>query len=505
MAASSSTENKSPVPNKVNPMQYYLYPPPIAQYEDIIASPKLFMDILGKFHAAMGTKFKIPIVGGRDLDLHRLFMEVTSRGGIKRVLDDKKWREVSNCFSFPPSATNASFILRKYYMSLVHHFEQVYYFKAKAWTPVPTDAWQSDKTSLVITTEMNKLVHPLPEIEETSLRRQRTITKEDALTKGSLESAIGLPVTGVLDGKFESGYLCTVRIGGEQLQGVLYQTVQPLYEIPKHDGQGVMDATQGLTIVRHRRRRRKKSEIRKRDPAHPKPNRSGYNFFFAEQHARLKLLHTGKDRAISRMIGEEWNKLNESEKAVFQEKAVKDKERYRSEMENYRKGFKRGQVLTTTMPSHQQYFMMNPTMEINGENSHIHKTKPISEYCDDDDSIFEGEMEESTTKVSNFEMGAENFDIEHKKSFNIEDDPNGQQKSMLIHENKPLIFEKELTHIQENDLKQGEKSAEDEPLINDLNDKHKIKAIDNQGQDLELFDENRPLITKEKRYLENLR
>lgn len=66
----------------------------------------------------------------------------------------------------------------------------------------------------------------------------------------------------------------------------------------------------------HRRRRRKKSEIKRRDPAHPKPNRSGYNFFFAEQHARLKPLHPGKDRDISRMIGELWNNLKESDKAV---------------------------------------------------------------------------------------------------------------------------------------------------------------------------------------------
>ncbi|KAH7835903.1 hypothetical protein Vadar_031017 [Vaccinium darrowii] len=27
---------------------------------------------------------RIPIIGGKDLDLHRLFMEVTSRGGIKK-------------------------------------------------------------------------------------------------------------------------------------------------------------------------------------------------------------------------------------------------------------------------------------------------------------------------------------------------------------------------------------------------------------------------------------
>jgi hypothetical protein len=70
------------------------------------------------------------------------------------------------------------------------------------------------------------------------------------------------------------------------------------------------------TLGVQRRRRRKKSEIKRRDPAHPKPNRSGYNFFFAEQHAKLKLLNQTMDKDISRMIGELWNNLNESEKTV---------------------------------------------------------------------------------------------------------------------------------------------------------------------------------------------
>ncbi|KAL8201706.1 hypothetical protein R6Q57_010853 [Mikania cordata] len=440
MAASSSAENKNSVSVSEKAMQCFLYPPPIAQYEDVIAGPKLFMDILGKFHAAMGTKFKIPIVGGRDLDLHRLFMEVTSRGGIKKVLEEKKWREVTNCFDFPPSATNASFILRKYYMSLVHHFEQVYYFKAKAWTPVPTDTWESTKTTLTSTSGTSQPVLALPEIQDAPVKKQRMLT-DQSLPKGSPESSIGLPVTGVLDGKFENGYLCTVRIGGEQLQGVLYQTVQtPLYEIPKHEGEVCMDATQGLATVRCRRRRRKKSEIRKRDPAQPKPNRSGYNFFFAEQHARLRLLNTGKDRAISRMVGEEWNKLTEAEKAVYQEKAVKDKERYRSEMVNYRENFKKGPVLTTSVPLQQQYLMMDTNMEDNDGNSHkIHADESHSEDCDDDDDNSSFEVGEETTGMDpNLEMGVENSEIEHKESFNTEDDhavfldESAQQKPMSI-------------------------------------------------------------------------
>ncbi|XP_076938915.1 high mobility group B protein 15-like [Bidens hawaiensis] len=478
MAASSSTND---------PMQYYLYPPPIA-YEDIIASRNLFLDVLGKFHAAMGTKFKIPVVGGRDLDLHRLFMEVTARGGIRKVLEEKKWKEVTNCFTFPPSATNSSFILRKYYLALVHHFEQVYYFKAKAWTPIPTDAWQIAKTTPAST---SGTVLALPEIQETALKRQNMITEEEtALSKGPLHPLIGLPVTGILDGKFESGYLCTVTIGGEQLQGVLYQAVQsqnPLYNIPNHEGQVTMNPTQGLTMLKSRRRRRKKSEIRKRDPAHPKPNRSGYNFFFAEHHARLKSLHTGKDRAVSRMIGEEWNKLTESEKAVYQEKAVKDKERYRSEMENYKEGVKRGQNLTTSTPLQQQYLTVNSNIEINGANSHkLNENEPNSQYCDDDDeSSFEGDGEEISGKIFNLEMGAENIDQE------------GQQKTTPV-VTEPLVYENEFTRIQENDSKRVEK-------IPDMNDEIKTKSSDHRDHDLEMFDENGPLVNNEGRNLESLR
>jgi hypothetical protein len=115
-------------------------------------------------------------------------------------------------------------------------------------------------------------------------------------------------IVGVIDGKFENGYLVSVPLGSEILKGVLYES-------PHH----IMinnNITSAALGVQRRRRRRKKSEIKRRDPAHPKPNRSGYNFFFAEQHARLKLLNQTMDKDISRMIGELWNNLKESEKTV---------------------------------------------------------------------------------------------------------------------------------------------------------------------------------------------
>lgn len=126
---------------------------------------------------------------------------------------------------------------------------------------------------------------------------------------------------GFIDGKFESGYLVTVTKGTKKLRGVLYQIPQNLVQEASQGPQNCSmvvskNDSASAVAVPHRRRRRKKSEIKRRDPDHPKPNRSGYNFFFAEQHARLKPLHPGKDREISRMIGELWNKLKDSDKGV---------------------------------------------------------------------------------------------------------------------------------------------------------------------------------------------
>lgn len=129
----------------------------------------------------------------------------------------------------------------------------------------------------------------------------------------NLQSQTG-SVIGVIDGKFEDGYLVTVMIGNEKLKGVLYESTHNYSAAPQNLSCYQVLAPAAPAI--QRRKRRKKSEIKKRDPSHPKPNRSGYNFFFAEQHGKLKPLYPGKDRQISRMIGERWSKLKENEKGV---------------------------------------------------------------------------------------------------------------------------------------------------------------------------------------------
>ncbi|KAK7310300.1 hypothetical protein RJT34_07727 [Clitoria ternatea] len=342
---------RSSLPMKETASIYHAYPPPLTKYEDVVDNPNLFMATLEKLHASMGTKFMIPIVGGKELDLHRLFVEVTSRGGIAKIIQERKWKDVTSGFNFPSTATNASFVLRKYYASLLYHYEQIYFFKAQEWTPTSSDIFQNQSTMPVPPPKM-QFLQPSSDVQQ-AVFQQSNVNAAKLPEAGAASSAESL-VIGVIDGKFESGYLVTVTIGSEKLKGVLYQAPQnPVLLASNHSALANNNNASASTGV-HRRRRRKKSEIRRRDPAHPKPNRSGYNFFFAEQHARLKSLNHGKDREISRTIGELWNNLTEPEKAVYQEKAVKDKERYRAEMENYREKLKMGQVISDAVPLQQR-------------------------------------------------------------------------------------------------------------------------------------------------------
>ncbi|CAL1410854.1 unnamed protein product [Linum trigynum] len=224
---------------------YIRYPAAVAGYEELKNNPKMFMDTLEKFHSFMGTKFMIPIIGGKELDLHRLFVEVTQRGGIQKILDEKRWKEVTATFNFPSTATNASFVLRKYYMSLLQHYEQLYFFRAQGWNVAASAA---------------SLQNPSPQ-NQAAAQQHNGIN-----VAAELPGASGLPsIVGVIDGKFDSGYLVTVTIGNEKLQGVVYQAAtesqqQYYYGLSANNNN---NETTDSGVVRRKRRRK---EIQMRDP-----------------------------------------------------------------------------------------------------------------------------------------------------------------------------------------------------------------------------------------------
>ena len=134
-------------------------------------------------------------------------------------------------------------------------------------------------------------------------------------------SSIGTVVNGTIDGKFDNGYLVTVMVGTRKMRGVLYHVASTNTTPQNASVPGMMQIVgvelkpTNLTPTSVGRKRKKPDVIRK-DPNAPRQNRSGYNFFFAEQRARLKTMQPDKDKAISKMIGELWNNLTEDEKHV---------------------------------------------------------------------------------------------------------------------------------------------------------------------------------------------
>ncbi|XP_010413944.1 PREDICTED: high mobility group B protein 15-like [Camelina sativa] len=287
-----------------------VYPSPLATYEQVVADKDLFMSTLSNLHSQMGTKFWIPKVRFEDMDLHKVFCEVTSRGGIEQIVREQRWKDVFDTFNFPKSQRNPIFILhmRRLYYSLLHNYEIIYFFKARGLFPLLTGfVYGKNESGYLVTFTMgswnlegvlyesteNRVTQDLQrqsydifpntltdkanpqelfktkriqwdkaikqkkiEIIIDALPLQQWLPKEnteaDVLMQESEENEdeeyysdsevedlslwaeqtthmekasdlmVAVPVTGVLDGIFDSGYFVTVTIGSEKLQGVLY-------------------------------------------------------------------------------------------------------------------------------------------------------------------------------------------------------------------------------------------------------------------------------------------
>ncbi|XP_053112444.1 AT-rich interactive domain-containing protein 2 isoform X1 [Hemicordylus capensis] len=88
-----------------------------------------FLDELRQFHHSRGSPFKkIPVVGGKELDLHALYTRVTTLGGFGKVSEKNQWGEIIEEFNFPRSCSNAAFALKQYYLRYLEKYEKVHHF-----------------------------------------------------------------------------------------------------------------------------------------------------------------------------------------------------------------------------------------------------------------------------------------------------------------------------------------------------------------------------------------
>jgi hypothetical protein len=340
-------------------------PAAIYKHEEVVASKEVFTAALNHFHTVLGTRLTkkgrggreraaevktfeesiagIPKLGGSDLDLHLLYVEVTSRGGLEQVIKDRKWKEVTNCFKFPE--TSASYILRKYYVGLLYYFEQAYlHGKTGPLIPPPISLPGPSPLGIRRSDSAGGIAFTPTEGQPGFKRtRKRRILPVQSMPAMDPASSVGLTVRSTIEGKFEHGYLVSVTVGTEKMRGVIYH-VPPMQRAPQHAtipnyetilGAEPIPIREEPSLRGLKRKRRRADDMPKKDPNAPRPNRTGYNFFFAEQRARLKLLYPEKDRELSRMIGDAWNSLTEEEKTPYQDRGVQDKERYKIELRKY--------------------------------------------------------------------------------------------------------------------------------------------------------------------------
>ena len=131
-----------------------------------------------------------------------------------------------------------------------------------------------------------------------------------------LVSLAPILAVGTINAKFDCGYLVSVKLGSETLSGVLYHPGHPSSYTPIRTSIGAAAASQSSMTNKASAAVRKKKRRKNGEPGRPKPNRSGYNFFFSEKHAFFKSLYPEKEREFTKMIGESWSSLTLEEKEV---------------------------------------------------------------------------------------------------------------------------------------------------------------------------------------------
>ncbi|GJW03621.1 putative reverse transcriptase domain-containing protein [Tanacetum coccineum] len=113
-----------------------------------------------------------------------------------QIVSDRRWREVMVVFKFRPTITNASFVLRKGYLSLLYHFEEVYFSRKKSPTLSTDSSCRLSHGS--VSGSVKNLLSVRQKVE------------------------VGGQVTGTIDNRFEQRYLITVDLGNEKLSGFIY-------------------------------------------------------------------------------------------------------------------------------------------------------------------------------------------------------------------------------------------------------------------------------------------
>lgn len=57
-----------------------------------------------------------PVLGGRRLDLYKIYQVVVAAGGFDEVTKNRSWKQVGNLFDFRSTCTNSAYIMKGVYI-----------------------------------------------------------------------------------------------------------------------------------------------------------------------------------------------------------------------------------------------------------------------------------------------------------------------------------------------------------------------------------------------------
>ncbi|KAL8617896.1 hypothetical protein ACOMHN_016552 [Nucella lapillus] len=87
-----------------------------------------FLEDLQRFHTTRATPFdRIPQIGGREIDLYRLYRTVTDLGGWQKVNNDLLWEDFQEDFNVPAACTNGAQALKYIYYRYLNIYEKVHF------------------------------------------------------------------------------------------------------------------------------------------------------------------------------------------------------------------------------------------------------------------------------------------------------------------------------------------------------------------------------------------
>ncbi|GAX81680.1 hypothetical protein CEUSTIGMA_g9108.t1 [Chlamydomonas eustigma] len=354
----------------------FSYPIPAATHAEVISDRDLFLRTHEDLLNHIGIKFKIPKVGGIEVDLHQLYKEVTALGGLELVINRKQWVIVCEPFNFPSSFTNKSFVIKKLYVNALHHYEQVYFHRAQG----PLISAPTGPSETAFTAPVNSPASPSfdrapkrkPESHSESMLQLVTVVPTSSNSGSpsapsvSPDLRVGTRFTGVIDCNFENSYMITINLPNQRLQGMLYKQALPssalpptsalgvpyprgISGIPHPSGGGVKIEDTAVSPEMDSASQRLDSSKRARSPSsiplptQPRMHRTPYQFFqLGVNKEQLLQLHPdlssqSNHDMLPRLMADLWQQMTQEQRKPFLDMAGRDRERYEKEVREYRR------------------------------------------------------------------------------------------------------------------------------------------------------------------------